>query len=90
MLSRIQQNSIRSVAMESTGVYWIPVYDIVAQAGIDVILVNAYYLKTVPGRKTDVKDCQWIQQLHAYGLLRACKEITAHFSNAKAPAIDRS
>ncbi len=70
MLSWIQQNEIRSVAMESTGVYWIPVYDILAQAGIDVILVNAYYLKTVPGRKTDVKDCQWIQQLHAYGLLR--------------------
>lgn len=70
MLAWIQQNGIRSVAMESTGVYWIPVYDILAQAGIDVLLVNAYYLKTVPGRKTDVKDCQWIQQLHAYGLLR--------------------
>src|SRR3972149_2149330 len=70
MQSWIQQSGIKSVAMESTGVYWIPVYDILAQAGIDVILVNAYYLKTVPGRKTDVKDCQWIQQLHAYGLLR--------------------
>lgn len=70
MLTWIQQNGIRSVAMESTGVYWIPVYDILAQAGIEVMLVNAYYLKTVPGRKTDVKDCQWIQQLHAYGLLR--------------------
>ncbi len=70
MRTWIQQNGIQSVAMESTGVYWIPVYDILAQAGIDVILVNAYYLKTVPGRKTDVKDCQWIQQLHAYGLLR--------------------
>ena len=70
MLTWIQENGIQSVAMESTGVYWIPVYDILAQAGIDVMLVNAYYLKTVPGRKTDVKDCQWIQQLHAYGLLR--------------------
>lgn len=70
MLSWLQQNEIKSVAMESTGVYWIPVYDILAQGGIDVILANAYYLKTVPGRKTDVKDCQWIQQLHAYGLLR--------------------
>ena len=70
MLTWIQQNSIQSVAMESTGVYWIPVYDILAQAGVEVMLVNAYYLKTVPGRKTDVKDCQWIQQLHAYGLLR--------------------
>ena len=45
--------------MESTDAYWIPIYDILAQAGIDVMLVNAYYLKTVPGRKTDVKDCQW-------------------------------
>lgn len=70
MLTWIQKNGIQSVAMESTGVYWIPVYDILAQAGIDVILANAYYLKTVPGRKTDVKDCQWIQQLHSYGLLR--------------------
>lgn len=70
MLTWIHQNKIRSVAMESTGVYWIPAYDILAQGGIDVLLVNAYYLKTVPGRKTDVKDCQWIQQLHAYGLLR--------------------
>jgi transposase len=70
MLTWIQQSGIHSVAMESTGVYWIPVYDILAQAGIDVTLANAYYLKTVPGRKTDVKDCQWIQQLHAYGLLR--------------------
>ena len=70
MLNWIRQNNIQSVAMESTGVYWIPVYDILAQAGIDVTLVNAHHLKTVPGRKTDVKDCQWIQQLHAYGLLR--------------------
>lgn len=66
----LQENGIKSAAMESTGVYWIPVYDILAQGDIDVTLVNAYYLKTVPGRKTDVKDCQWIQQLHAYGLLR--------------------
>jgi transposase len=70
MLTWIQKCGIKSVAMESTGVYWIPVYDILAQAGLEVLLVNAYYLKTVPGRKTDVKDCQWIQQLHAYGLLR--------------------
>jgi transposase len=65
----LKECGIKSVAMESTGVYWIPVYDILAQNGLDVILVNAYYLKTVPGKKTDVKDCQWIQQLHAYGLL---------------------
>ena len=70
MRTWLQKNNIRSVAMESTGVYWIPIYDILAQGKIEVTLVNAYYLKTVPGRKTDVKDCQWIQQLHAYGLLR--------------------
>jgi len=70
MLSWLKKCRIKSVAMESTGVYWIPVYDILTQGGLEALLVNAYYLKTVPGRKTDVKDCQWIQQLHAYGLLR--------------------
>jgi transposase len=70
MLAWIQENGIHSVAMESTGVYWIPVYDILAQANMEVILANAHHLRSVPGRKTDVKDCQWIQQLHAYGLLR--------------------
>lgn len=69
MLVWLKQCNISSVAMESTGVYWIPVYDILAQGGLEVLLVNPYQLKTVPGRKTDVKDCQWIQQLHAYGLL---------------------
>jgi transposase len=70
MVDWLKSCGTTSVAMESTGVYWIPPYDILEQAGFDVILVNAYYLKTVPGRKTDVKDCQWIQQLHSYGLLR--------------------
>jgi transposase len=69
LLKWLQESGIKRVAMESTGVYWIPVYDILAEGGMEVTLVNAYYLKTVPGRKTDVKDCQWIQQLHAYGLL---------------------
>lgn len=69
MVNWLKQHSIRSVAMESTGVYWIPVYDILAESGFEVLLVNARHLKAVPGRKTDVKDCQWIQQLHSYGLL---------------------
>lgn len=69
MAKWLQECGIKSVAMESTGVFWIPVYDILSQENFNVVLVNAYYLKTVPGRKTDVKDCQWIQQLHAYGLL---------------------
>lgn len=62
---------METVAMESTGVYWIPVYEILEARGFDVCLVNARHLKNVPGRKTDILDCQWIQQLHTYGLLRA-------------------
>jgi len=62
---------IETVAMESTGVYWIPVYEILEARGFHVYLVNARHLKNVPGRKSDVKDCQWIQQLHSFGLLSA-------------------
>jgi transposase len=61
---------VTSVAMESTGVYWIPVYEILEQRGFEVILVNARYAKNVPGRKTDVSDAAWLRQLHSYGLLR--------------------
>lgn len=60
---------IETVAMESTGVYWIPLYEILEARGFEVCLVNARHLKNVSGRKTDVLDCQWIQQLHTYGLL---------------------
>ncbi len=60
---------IETVAMESTGVYWIPVYEILEARGFRVYLVNARHLKHVPGRKSDVKDCQWIQYLHTCGLL---------------------
>jgi transposase len=60
---------IATVAMESTGVYWIPVYEILEARGFQVHLVNARHLKHVPGRKSDVKDCQWIQYLHTCGLL---------------------
>jgi transposase len=62
---------VDTVAMESTGIYWIPLYRILEQNGIKVYLVNAQEAKNVPGRKTDIKDCQWLQQLHTYGLLRA-------------------
>ncbi len=57
--------------MESTGVYWIPVFEILEQLGFTVVLVNARDAKHVPGRKTDVTDAQWLQRLHEYGLLRA-------------------
>ncbi len=61
---------IDTVAMESTGVYWIPLYEILEARGIKVLLVNARHVKGVPGRKTDILDCQWLQQLHTFGLLR--------------------
>jgi transposase len=60
---------IKTVAMESTGVYWIPLFEILEARGFDVKLVQPAKLKHAPGRKTDVLDCQWIQQLHTYGLL---------------------
>ena len=61
---------ITTVAMESTGVYWIPVFEILEARGFEVLLVNARDAKHVPGRKTDVSDAQWLQQLHQHGLLR--------------------
>ena len=61
---------VRTVVMESTGVYWIPVYEILEQRGFEVILVNARDARHVPGRKTDVSDAAWLQRLHEYGLLR--------------------
>lgn len=63
---------ITTVAMESTGVYWIPVFEVLKAHGLEVILADAKHVKHVPGRKTDVSDCQWIQQLHSYGLIRSC------------------
>jgi len=62
---------VDTVAMESTGVYWIPTYEILEERGFEVYLVNARHIKNVPGKKTDILDSQWIQQLHTYGLLRA-------------------
>ena len=55
---------VTTVAMESTGVYWIPVFEILESHGLEVKLVNARHVKNVPGRKSDVLDCQWLQQLH--------------------------
>jgi len=67
----LQRCGIRTVAMESTSVYWIPLYQVLEERGLEVCLVNAQYVRNVPGRKTDVSDCQWIQYLHSVGLLRA-------------------
>ncbi|MFZ9552793.1 MAG: IS110 family transposase [Hylemonella sp.] len=62
---------VTTVAMESTGIYWIPLFELLISAGIDAVLVNARYAKNVPGRKSDINDAQWLQRLHSYGLLRA-------------------
>jgi transposase len=61
---------VESVAMESTSVYWIPLYELLESRGIEAVLVNARQLHNVPGRKTDFSDCQWLQMLHSCGLLR--------------------
>jgi len=66
------ENKIETVAMEATGVYWVVLYEMLEEAGFDVWLIDGRETKQVPGRKTDVKDCQWIQQLHSYGLLNRC------------------
>ena len=71
MAAWLVELGITTVAMESTGVYWIPVYEILETHGLQVILANARDARAVPGRKTDVNDAQWIQRLHACGLLRA-------------------
>lgn len=62
---------IETVAMESTGVYWVPVFEILQDRGIEVVVANAREARAVPGRKSDVNDAQWLQRLHACGLLRA-------------------
>ncbi len=68
----------------STGVYWIPAYEILEQHGFDVILVNARYAKNVPGRKTDVSDAAWLRQLHSYGLLRGSFRPDAEIATLRA------
>lgn len=65
-------NGVETIAMEATGVYWIVLYDMLVERGFDVWLVDGRQTRQVPGRKTDVKDCSWIQQLHSYGLLSRC------------------
>lgn len=66
------ENKVSTVAMEATGNYWYVLYDILLEAGLDVWVVDGRQTRQVPGRKTDVKDCQWIQQLHSFGLLNRC------------------
>ena len=70
MAQWFQDCGVTSVAMEATGVYWIPLFQILERRGFQVLLANARQTKNVAGRKTDVQDCQWIQRLHTYGLLQ--------------------
>src|SRR6516225_4867749 len=63
---------IRTVAMQSTGVYWVALQEVLEAAGLEVYLVNARGTKNLPGRKSDVQECQWLLKLHTYGLLRSC------------------
>src|ERR1700675_1375487 len=67
----LEQCGVHSVAMGFTSVFWFPIYQILEARGLEVYLVNAQHVKNVPGRKTDVSDCQWLQYLHSVGLLRA-------------------
>ena len=62
---------VETVVMESTGVYWVPVFEVLESAGINVMVANARETRSVPGRKSDINDAQWLQRLHACGLLRA-------------------
>ena len=75
---------IKTVAMESTGVYWIPIFEILEARGFEVVLVNSRHIKNVPGRKTDVLDCQWIQELHSVGLLRGSFRPAAEIATLRA------
>ena len=68
-LYRLAECGVETVVMESTGVYWIPLFGVLEERGFEVMLVDPRRIKNVPGRKTDVLDCQWLQQLHTYGLL---------------------
>lgn len=64
------QAGVTTVAMEATGIYWLPLYEILETAGLPVVVVNGRHVKNLPGRKTDMQDCQWLATLHAHGLLR--------------------
>ncbi len=66
----LKKCKVTTIAMESTGIYWIPLFQVLESYGFEVKLVNARHVKNVPGRKSDVQDCQWLQQLHSYGLLQ--------------------
>lgn len=67
----LKERGVKSLALEATGVYWLPLYGVLEAAGLEVVMVNGRYTRNLPGRKTDMQDCQWGATLHAHGLLRA-------------------
>jgi transposase len=71
---------IKSVAMEATGVYWIPIFEILEERGLEVLLVNARHVKNVPGRRSDVTDAEWLRELHSVGLLKGSFRPTAEIT----------
>lgn len=71
LVSYLVESLITTVAMESTGVLWLPLYDMLEEAGMEVFLVNAAHAKNIPAQKSDPADCRWLQKLHSFGLLRA-------------------
>jgi hypothetical protein len=72
MAQWLKDGGIRTVVMQSTGVYWIALHHVLQRHGLEVNLVDARGTKNVPGRKSDVQECQWLRKLHTYGLLRPC------------------
>lgn len=79
---------VKSVAMEATGIYWLCPYEVLEQAKLEVVVVNGKYVKNLPGRKTDMSDCQWQATLHAHGLLNpGLCPAGAHPSVAGLPAV---
>ena len=75
MAQWLKSCGVQRVVMQSTGVYWIPLQDVLERAGLEVVLVNARATKNLPGRKSDVQECQWIRKLDMYGLLRGCFQV---------------
>ena len=84
LVAWLQSFGIKTVAMEATSVYWIPLAELLEEAGIEVCLVNPRHVKNVPGRKTDVMDCQWLQYLHSVGLLRGAFRPAAEVRGVRA------
>jgi transposase len=77
------EKGVRSVAMQSTGVYWMPLFEILEQHGLEVYLVNARHTKNVPGRKSDVQECQWLLKLHTFGLMTNSFQPTDEIRSAR-------